>query len=108
MTVGTMRLVALAAASAAFLGTAAPAAAFGLTEGDYTYLAGRDLERTSAVLRDLSPREQARLHAVINDTTTSSDAAARADAVTGTLDEFRERQAREAAHPEELLNLRRR
>ena len=108
MTAGKMRLAALAAAGAAFLGTAPPAAAYGLTEADYAYLAVRDVERASAVLRDLSPREQARLHAVINDAATAGDAAARAGAVATSLEEFRERQVWDAAHPEELLNVRRR
>jgi hypothetical protein len=103
-----MRLAMLAAAGAALLGASAPAAAYGLTEADYAYLAARDVERMSVVLRDLSPREQARLHAVINDTATAGDAAVRANAVTTALEEFRERQVWEAAHPEEMLNMRRR
>jgi hypothetical protein len=104
-----MRIAMLAAAGVALLGaTTVPAVAFGLTEADYAYLAGRDVGRTSAVLRGLSPREQARLHAVINDAATAGDEAARANAVTRALEEFRERQAWEATHPEEMLNVRRR
>jgi hypothetical protein len=108
MSVRTMRFAIAVSAGLALCGAATPAVAYGLTEADYAYLAGRDVERTSAVLRGLSPREQARLHAVINDAAAAGDEAARAREVAKTLEEFRDRQAWEAAHPEELLGVRRR
>ena len=101
-----MRLAILAAAGAAFLGATAPAAAFGLTEADYDYLAARGVEST--VLRDLSPREQVRLHRLINDAATTSDPEARAREVAKTLEEFRGHQAWEDAHPGQLWDAPRR
>jgi hypothetical protein len=94
----------LAAAGLALL--TAPAFAFGLTDTDQDYLSAQGVDRTSSVLRGLSPREQARLHAIINDATTINDPAARARAVAKALDEFREHQAREQAHPGELWDIR--
>jgi hypothetical protein len=108
MNARAMRWAIAASAGLALLAAASPAVAFGLSEADYAYLAARDVERTSAVVRGLSPREQARLHAVINDAATAGDEAARATAVTKALEEFRERQAWEATHPDELLRVRRR
>jgi hypothetical protein len=102
----TMRLAMLAAAGAAFLGATAPAAAFGLTEADYDYLAARGVEST--VLRDLSPREQVRLHRLINDAAIASDPEARAREVAKTLEEFRGHQAWEDAHPGQLWDAPRR
>jgi hypothetical protein len=108
MKAGTMRLAILAAAGAAFLGATALAAAFGLTEADYDYLAARGMERTSTVLRDLSPREQVRLHRLINDAATTSDPEARAREVAKTFEEFRGHQAWEDAHPGQLWDAPRR
>jgi hypothetical protein len=106
-----MRVMRHGLAAAALLTLLAPvtsALAFGLSEGDYAYLATRGVEHTSSVLGDLSPREQARLHAVINDAATTGNDAAREAAVVNALDEFRGRQAWEATHPDELLTVKRR
>jgi hypothetical protein len=108
MNMRAIRFAIAAAAGLALLAAATPAAAFGLTDTDQEYLSARGVERTSPVLRGLSPREQARLHAVINDAATAGDPAARASAVTKALEEFRERQAWEETHPGELWGVRRR
>jgi len=102
-----MRSWILAAAGFALITATAPAFAFGLTDTDQDYLSAQGVDRTSSVLRGLSPREQARLHAIINDATTINDPAARALAVAKALDEFREHQAWEQAHPGELRAIRR-
>ena len=98
----------LAAAGFALLMAAAPAFAFGLTDTDQEYLSAQGVERTSLVLRGLSPREQARLHAIINDARTIADPAARARNVATALEESREHQAWELTHPGELWDVQRR
>jgi len=103
-----MRPWILAAAGFALLGASAPALAIGLTGADFGYLAAQSVEQTSPVLRGLSPREQARLHAIINDATTAADPAARERDVAKALAEFREHQAWELSHPGELWDARRR
>jgi hypothetical protein len=96
---------AIVAIVAAVLVSATPAFAVGLTGGDYEFLAGHDIERTSTVLRDLSPKEQARLHALINDARTINDPAARAAIVDKALQEFKEHQAWETANPGRLWDV---
>jgi hypothetical protein len=59
--------------------------AVGLSESDYAYLATQNIERTSAILRDLSPKEQAALHGLIADSRTMDDPAARAKSVIDAL-----------------------
>lgn len=108
MNMRAMRFAIAAATCLALLAAATPAGAFGLTDVDQEYLSAQGVERTSSVLRGLSPREQARLHAVINDAATAGDPLARASAVTKALEEFRERQAWEETHPGELWGVRRR
>jgi hypothetical protein len=58
-------------------------------------VAGRNVERASFLLRDLSPRQQARLHATINDATALNEPAVRAPEIAKSLDEVRAHQARE-------------
>jgi hypothetical protein len=97
MNMRAMRFAIAAAAGLALLAAATPAGAFGLTDVDQEYLSAQGVER-----------EQARLHAVINDAATAGDPLARASAVTKALEEFRERQAWEETHPGELWGVRRR
>jgi hypothetical protein len=92
----------IAAAVAVLLDGAAPALAVGLTEADYLFLAGLNVERTGPVLRNLSPREQARLHALINDLTTANDPQARKGDVGKAVQEFMAHQAWELANPGRL------
>ena len=49
-----------------FFGATTTTFAVGLTTADYDYLETQNIERTATLLRNLSPRKQARLHAVIN------------------------------------------
>jgi hypothetical protein len=103
-----MRRSIVAAAGFALLFSTIPSFAFGLTDVDQDYLDAQGVERTSLVLRGLSPREQARLHAIINDATTAADPAARERDVAKALKEFTEHQAWEQAHPGELWDVRKR
>jgi hypothetical protein len=100
-----MRSSILAAAGFALLMATTPAFAFGLTNTDQEYLSAQGVERTSAVLRSLSPREQARLHALINDAATAHDPATRERDVANALAKFREHQSWEEAHPGELWDV---
>jgi hypothetical protein len=100
-----IRIPILAAAGVVLLAATAPASAFGLSDADYGYLAAQGVERTSSVLRGLSPKEQARVHALLNDAATANDPAARAREVAKALEEFREHQAWEDAHPGQLWDV---
>ena len=87
---------------AAMIAVAAPAFAVGLTDADFAYLATQDVKRDNPVLHNLSPKEQSRLHALINDLTTKDNAAAQAKNVTEILAEFLQHQTWEQNHPGEL------
>jgi hypothetical protein len=100
-----MRYSILMAAGVALLMATAPAFAFGLTDTDHAYLSTQGVERTSALLQSLSPREQARLHALINDAATAHNPATRERDVANALTKFKEHQAWEAAHPGELWDV---
>jgi hypothetical protein len=85
-----------------FLVVAGPAIAVGLSESDFAYLTTQNIERTGAPIHDLSPREQARLHALINDSRTANDPVAQARYVNQALAEFLDHQLWEQAHPGQL------
>ena len=55
-----------------------PAQAFFLSEPDYDYLATQGVGRKAAVLGQLSPKEEMRLHSIINAAETTNDPVARA------------------------------
>jgi|SRR5277367_3905761 len=76
--------------------------AVGLSEADYEYLAVHELERTSPLLRDLSPKEQATLHGIIGDARTADNPAAKAKNVSNALAAYREHQLWERMNPGEL------
>ncbi len=80
----------------------APAFAVGLSESDFAYLTTQNIERTGPPIHDLSPREQARLHSLINDTRTANDPVAQARYVNEALAEFLDHQLWEKAHPGQL------
>jgi len=84
-----------------------PASAAGLTDTDYEFLGTLHVERTDAVLRGLGPREQAHLHALINDQTTADDPPARVRNVSQAMQESGEHQAWEVANPGRLWDPRR-
>ncbi len=93
---------AIGAAAAAFFSVTASALAFGLSDEDYDYLKRQHIERSDAPMHDLSPKEQARVHNLINDPRTANDSTARDKNVKGALDLFLEHQLWEKAHPGEL------
>jgi hypothetical protein len=64
--------------TATFFVVATAAFAVGLTDADHDYLVTQNVERGSPVVKGLSPKEQARLHGLINDSRTESDPTARA------------------------------
>jgi hypothetical protein len=79
-----------------------PAFAVGLTETDFNYLTTLDMQRDGVVIRGLSPKEQSRLHVLINDLTTANDPIARAKDVSNALAEFKSHQDWEVEHPGQL------
>ena len=100
------KLVVLGAAIAFFI--SAPAFGVGLTDTDYEYLATQDVKRGSPVINGLSPKEQSRLHTLINDTATESDLSARAKIVRDVLNEFEANQDWEKRNPGQLWDAPRR
>src|ERR1700721_1296533 len=76
-----------------------PAFAVGLTEADFNYLTTLDVQSDGMVIRGLSPKEQSRLHVLINDLTTANDPTARAKDVSNALAEFKSHQEWEVGHP---------
>jgi hypothetical protein len=92
----------LVGAAAVFLGIATSAFTVGLTEADHDYLLTQNVERSSPVVKGLSPKEQARLHGLINDSQTESDPTARAKIVDQALAEFASHQRWEAMNPGQL------
>ena len=100
MGVVVKNLVVLGAIIAFFAAT--PAFAIFLTDSDHEYLATQDIKRGSPVLNGLSPKEQSRLHALINDPTTASDLLARARIVRDVLNEFQANQDWEKMNPGQL------
>jgi hypothetical protein len=76
-----------------------PAFAVGLTEADFNYLTAMDVQSDGMVIRGLSPKEQSRLHVLINDLTTAKDPIARAKDVSEALAEFKKHQEWEIENP---------
>jgi len=87
---------------ALYFAAMASASAFGLSEDDYTYLATQKIERNGAPIHDLSPKELARVHFLINDLRTAQDAIARDKIVNEVLAEFLVHQRWEQSHPGQL------
>jgi hypothetical protein len=79
-----------------------PAFAVGLTEADFVYLTTQNVQSDGEVIRGLSPKEQSRLHVLINDLTTANDPVARAKDVSNALAEFKTHQQWEVEHPGQL------
>jgi len=97
-----MRNVVLATAVSGVLLFGTPAYSFELTDADYDYLATQKIARDDSVLKGLSPKEQARLHAIIIDSTTSTDSAAQAKNVAEAMAAYQDHQRWEEAHPGQL------
>ena len=84
------------------LGIATPALArFYLTESDFAYLATLDFEKPTIFL-NLGPKEEATLHAEINDQKTEKSPSDRAKIVTDTLTEFLNHRRWEQTHPGQI------
>jgi hypothetical protein len=79
-----------------------PAFAVGLTAADFVYLTTQNVQSDGEVIRGLSPKEQSRLHVLINDLTTANDPIARAKDVSNALAEFKSHQEWEVEHPGQL------
>jgi hypothetical protein len=95
----------IGAAAAVFL-CVSSASAFFLTDADYAYLATQNFVRSESIFQNLGPREEARLHAVINDLQTENTPAVRAKIVTDTLKEFMNHQRWEEMHPGQIWDSR--
>lgn len=91
--------------AAGLLGFAAPAFAVGLSEADFIYLMTQNIERNGPPIRDLSPKEQSRLHSLINDSRTANDPVAQARYVNEALAEFLRHQLWEKEHPGQLWDV---
>jgi hypothetical protein len=88
----------IGAATATFV-AGTPASAFFLTDDDYAYLATQNFVRSESIFQHLGPREEARLHALINDVQTKNAPAIRAKIVTDELKEFISHRRWEEMHP---------
>ena len=91
-----------AAVFAGFFAATVPAFAVGLSESDFVYLTTQNIERDAPPIHDLSPREQARLHSIINDPSTANNPVAQAKFVNEALAEFLDHQLWEKSHPGKL------
>ena len=100
--VTVMKYAILLGASAAIFVATVSAFAVGLSETDFAYLTTQNIERNSPPLHNLSPKEQARLHSLINDPRTANDPAAQAKLVNEALVEFLDHQLWERLHPGQL------
>ena len=79
-----------------------PAFAIGLTVADIDYLTTLNVQIDAVAIRGLSPKQQARLHALINDPTTADNPSTRAKNVSEAFAEFKKLQEREVEHPGKL------
>jgi hypothetical protein len=84
-----------------FAGTAS-ALAFGLLDEDYAYLQALNINRSKPPMLDLSPKERARVHDLINDPRTADDPAKRDENVRDELALFLRHQVWEMEHPGQL------
>jgi hypothetical protein len=76
-----------------------------LTEADHDYLGTQNVERASPLVRGLSPKEQARLHALVNASQTENDPTARTKIVHEALVEFESHQRWEVMNPGQLWDV---
>jgi len=75
-----------------------PAFAADLTEADFDYLKTPDVQSHGMMIQDLGPKDQSRLHVLINDPTTANNPIARAKVVSDALAEFKSHQDWEVEH----------
>jgi len=88
----------IGAATVVFVASSS-ASAFFLTDDDYAYLATQNFVRSESIFQNLGPREEARLHALINDVQTENAPAIRTKIVTDALKEFISHRRWEEMHP---------
>ncbi len=100
-----MKYLVLFGIAAGFLVFSVSAFAVGLSESDFAYLQTQNIERTGPPIHDLSPKEQSRLHSLINDPRTASDPVAQAKYVNEALAEFLDHQLWERVHPGQLWDV---
>jgi hypothetical protein len=94
--------------AATLLGISTPALArFYLTDSDFAYLATLNLDKSKSILSNLGPKEEATLHAEINDQRTEKSPSDRAKIVTDTLTEFLSHRRWEQIHPGQMWGDRR-
>jgi hypothetical protein len=87
--------------AAGLLGVSTPALArFYLTESDFAYLATLNIDKSKS--NNLGPKEEATLHAEINDRKTDKSPSDRAKIVTDTLTEILTHRRWEQMHPGKL------
>jgi hypothetical protein len=77
-------------------------ARFYLTDSDFAYLATLNLEKSKSIISNLGPKEEATLHAEINDQKTEKSPSDRAKIVTDTLTEFWSHRHWEQMHPGQM------
>jgi len=77
-------------------------ARFYLTESDFAYLATLNFDTSKSIIHSLGPREEATLHAAINDQKTEKNPSDRAKIVTDTLTQFMSHRRWEQMHPGQL------
>jgi hypothetical protein len=95
-----MKGFSLVGVAAAVLAISTPALArFYLTESDFAYLATLNFDTSKSIIRSLGPREEATLHAAINDQKTEKNPSDRAKIVTDTLAQFMSHRRWEQLHP---------
>ena len=95
----------IGAVAAVFLNVTS-ASAFFLTDADYTYLATQNFVRSESIFQNLGPRQEARLHALINDPQTENAPAVRAKIVIDTLKEFMNHRHWEEMNPGQIWDSR--
>jgi hypothetical protein len=97
-----MKYAILTGISAGIFLSTVSAFAVGLSQTDFAYLTTQNIERNSPPIHDLSPKELARLHSLINDPRTANDPVAQAKYVNEALAEFLDHQLWEKGHPGQL------
>jgi hypothetical protein len=100
-----MKYAVLSGIAAGLVAFTVPALAVGLSEADFVYLKTQNIERSSPPIHDLSPKEQARLHSLINDPRTTNDPVAKAKFVNEALAEFLRHQLWEKENPGQLWDV---
>jgi hypothetical protein len=81
-----------------------PAFAFGLTQDDFVYLSSLGIQENNPAIQNLSPRQGARIHNLINADWSKNDPVARAKSVHEALAEVIQQHRWEEDNPGKLWN----